>query len=379
METRLFHILFRVKELISSPNIPEEDKATIHIMRAIFLFILCGLIVLWFVNLSWKQDWISVALPFLFVVFIGIWVGMERGHVQVSMFLLAIVMDGIATYGGTFGNGLHDIVIVIFPGTIIITSLILNRKLMFLLITATIAMVGWLGYSETIPSIPRMPLIPGNLGDFVFVSLVILGASLWAMLISEQNQRNLRRIQYNATHDYLTGCPNRVLLFDRIDQIIRQQQRNPRQNYAVLYIDLDGFKDVNDNFGHRRGDELIVAVAHRIQVILRNTDTIARLGGDEFILLLPQLNSQDDALQVADRVLQEIQAPFDLTDTRVSISASIGIVFGADYISADDLIMDADLAMYYSKKMGKDQRQVFEHSMRSLVDETIGAHCAKAG
>jgi diguanylate cyclase (GGDEF)-like protein len=360
-------IIRKVREFLIPESSSIDNRETIKVMRVIFLFTLLTLMALFLFNLSWKQTWINQMTPIAIALFLVIWWIMERGQIQIAVFMVALFLDVMAVYGGTYGFGLHDIIIVVFPGTIIVTSLILNRRWMLILNGITIVMVGWLGFSEKISSIPRSPLIPGDIADFLFVSSVIMVSSIWAMVISEQNRRNLDKIHFDAMHDYLTGLPNRPLLFDRIDRIIRQRQRDPEQHFAILFIDLDGFKLVNDSLGHRMGDELIIAVANRIKEILRNADTIARMGGDEFILLLSHLKDDQDSLMVAERVQEVIQTPFILGNESVCISASIGIVFGTGYEKADDLLIDADLAMYRAKKLGKGRFEVFEASMREIV------------
>jgi len=160
------------------------------------------------------------------------------------------------------------------------------------------------------------------------------------------------RIQRVAHHDGLTGLPNRLLFNDRLDQAISLSKRDSRP-FALLYLDLDRFKPVNDALGHTAGDELLKAVATRIRHPLRESDTLARVGGDEFTVLLPAIAGREEAETVARKIIAALAAPFQLGKQRVGIGISIGIaVYPADARSADALVRAADAAMYRAKQAG---------------------------
>ncbi len=159
-----------------------------------------------------------------------------------------------------------------------------------------------------------------------------------------------QQLQHQATHDALTGLVNRALLHDRIEQAIRQAQRN-NTTTALLLLDLDEFKKINDTFGHAIGDKLLCEAASRLKRIVRETDTVARLGGDEFVVLLADLGGYEKVKLIAEKILTSLNRPFDLAGHLVSLSSSIGISFypqnGEDN---DSLIRYADIAMYQAKK-----------------------------
>ncbi len=162
-----------------------------------------------------------------------------------------------------------------------------------------------------------------------------------------------------AFYDPLTGLPNRVLFYDRLRQALSRAARH-HGIVAVLFLDLDGFKSVNDRFGHTNGDKLLVQVAERMQLQMRSEDTVARLGGDEFTVLLANEVSVEVASQVARRLLDEISLPYMVKGEKVTISASIGIAVSTpEKNQPDDLIHDADNAMYRAKSIGKSNFQVF--------------------
>ena len=169
-----------------------------------------------------------------------------------------------------------------------------------------------------------------------------------------ENGRLYHDLRERSLHDPLTGLANRNLFFDRVGHAIARLGRQPGNSIAVLYVDLDNFKNVNDTLGHARGDRLLAQVAERLRTVVRAADSVGRLGGDEFAVLLEDLTSTAGALVVAERALSLLMTPFDLAGESVNVSASIGIAQRSDAnISADELIQEADEAMYEAKHTGK--------------------------
>jgi diguanylate cyclase (GGDEF)-like protein/PAS domain S-box-containing protein len=177
-----------------------------------------------------------------------------------------------------------------------------------------------------------------------------------------------QRLQHDALHDALTGLPNRVLFLDRLDQAIRRAQRpHPAAAAAVLFLDLDRFKLVNDSLGHQVGDELLIAVARRLESAVRPPDTVARLGGDEFTVLLDGVIDVHEASVVAERIHQTLRTPFDIDDRELFIDASIGIALADADASPETALRDADVAMYRAKADGKGRHAVFDARMHEQV------------
>ncbi|VVP15738.1 putative signaling protein [Pseudomonas fluorescens] len=173
-----------------------------------------------------------------------------------------------------------------------------------------------------------------------------------------------RELTQLALHDTLTGLPNRVLLADRIDQAMSKVQEQGGC-FALMFIDLDGFKPVNDAFGHHMGDQLLRAVGLRLREELRSQDTLARIGGDEFVLLV-QLGEENDALNLAARQVGLIGRPFQVAEHDLQISASVGItIYPGNGYTAEELLMNADAAMYHAKGTGKNGYSFFDVSMNS--------------
>ncbi|QIR41174.1 EAL domain-containing protein [Tolypothrix sp. PCC 7910] len=167
-----------------------------------------------------------------------------------------------------------------------------------------------------------------------------------------------------ALHDSLTGLANRVLFIRRIEKALNQAKQNSNYQFALLYLDCDRFKVVNDSLGHLVGDELLLAIAHRIKISLREIDTLARLGGDEFGILLENPTDMNMVLEVAENILQQLSLPFKLTRYEVFMNASIGIAWGnKDYDIPEYLLRDADTAMYRAKALGRARYHVFDPVM----------------
>ena len=182
--------------------------------------------------------------------------------------------------------------------------------------------------------------------------------------VTEQ-QKAEERLMHQAFHDSLTGLPNRLLFMERLGHCIERQRRNRHNRFAVLYLDLDRFKVINDSLGHHAGDELIRSVSDKLLACVREADTVSRIGGDEFALLLEDVDSRDEVHAVADRILRIVREPVVVDGHDLHNSASIGIVYGpsGDY-TAEQIMRDADIVMYQAKDSGKDQAVVFTEDMR---------------
>jgi diguanylate cyclase (GGDEF)-like protein/PAS domain S-box-containing protein len=203
------------------------------------------------------------------------------------------------------------------------------------------------------------------------------------LAIRDQSGRPLRMagsqtdITQAKVSDPLTGLPNRLLFIDRLNRLIKYSKRRKNHSFAVVFMDLDGFKMINDSMGHMVGDQLLVGVAERLERCLRATDTlarlrdtytVARLGGDEFTVLLDDLKDPNDAKVAADRLMKALKAPFLLAGKEVYTSVSIGIAQSNPvYEGPDEMLRDADTAMYHAKSLGKGRYEVFDAKMRASV------------
>ncbi len=193
---------------------------------------------------------------------------------------------------------------------------------------------------------------------------VSLGSDITTM---KENQHQLERI---AHYDVLTNLPNRSLLADRLSQSMLKCRRN-QQSLAVVFIDLDGFKTINDSYGHDVGDELLIALSIRMQEVLRDFDSLARIGGDEFVAVLADLSNVEDCKPVLERLLSASSEPITIGDVILHVSASIGVtLYPQDNVDADQLMRHADQAMYVAKEAGKNRYHLFD----TAQDDAVRVH-----
>jgi diguanylate cyclase (GGDEF)-like protein len=191
-------------------------------------------------------------------------------------------------------------------------------------------------------------------------------------LTDEELARREEELSFLATHDPLTGLPNRTLILDRVEQMLARSRRS-QTPVAALFVDLDNFKSINDTLGHGAGDELLRAVAARLDGVVRATDALGRLGGDEFVVVSEELSLAAGPELIAERLLDALKQPFKLgadKQTRVTVTASVGIAAG-EHTSAEDLLRDADIAMYRAKWDGKNRHVVFESGMQGTVQSRM--------
>ena len=193
--------------------------------------------------------------------------------------------------------------------------------------------------------------------------------------IAIQQAELLQSLQYDALHDSLTNLPNRALLIEQLKQALKRQRRDPDRLFGVLFLDLDRFKVINDSLGHLVGDQLLIALAHRLEQCKRASDVVARLGGDEFVILLEELSSSESAIKVAERIHQALEKPFILNNKELFVSASIGIALSISphyYLEPTRMLRDADTAMYQAKERDRSCHAVlFEPSMHNHAQRRL--------
>ena len=222
---------------------------------------------------------------------------------------------------------------------------------------------------------------PDTQGLLVFGagSLVSLLLSLLVLTLARGRERALEMVEqktgelrHQALHDALTGLPNRVLALDRAEQMLARARRK-QMPIAALYIDIDGFKHVNDTFGHAAGDHFLTIVAARLRSVVREGDTAARLSGDEFLVLLEGSTLDAGPQLVAERVLDVLREPYDMSghvDRQLSLTASVGVAYGHRG-SAEELLADADVALYAAKANGKNRFVLFESAMQTAAQDRL--------
>jgi len=195
---------------------------------------------------------------------------------------------------------------------------------------------------------------------------------VWSFRDATERKHAERKLIFSSLHDSLTNLPNRVLFMDRIQHVMESAKRHKDYRFAVLFLDLDHFKVVNDSLGHNVGDLLLIETAHRLSSCLRTEDTVARLGGDEFVILLEDVKDLKDVTRVADRIQAVLTVPCNLEDHKLFISASIGIVLDtAKYKQAEDILREADIAMYRAKGQGRNRYKILDRAMLDLATKRL--------
>jgi len=281
-------------------------------------------------------------------------------------------------------SGLRDPAMIAYPAILAFASTMGGRRLFLFLLATILLVVASVGVANLqgwhVNAVPRH-----TLGSMINVSIVISLTAflLWLMAgdlraalanLTAENERVRRsqaRIEFLATHDSLTGLPNRILARDRFGHAIALARRHQTMA-ALVFLDLDNFKGVNDSLGHPRGDELLRTVGDRLTKVLRDSDTVCRQGGDEFLILLGDVRDSSDVAEIAAKLLGQLTAPFLLDGLEVSTSGSMGIAMypddGADF---DDLLKKADIAMYVAKDAGRNAVRFFADEMSSSVLEDV--------
>jgi diguanylate cyclase (GGDEF)-like protein/PAS domain S-box-containing protein len=194
---------------------------------------------------------------------------------------------------------------------------------------------------------------------------------VWSFRDITETKRLESELAHQAFHDSLTQLPNQALFRDRLDHALMRVTRQTATRTAVLFIDLDNFKTVNDSLGHTVGDDLLIAVTARLESCLRQGDTAARLGGDEFAVLLEDLQEKDAAIAIAERIITALRRPFSIASKEVFTGASIGVAFDSPGAGTDQLLRNADLAMYTAKIRGRGRCEVFEPAMHTAAVERL--------
>ncbi|MCW8886340.1 MAG: EAL domain-containing protein [Motiliproteus sp.] len=233
------------------------------------------------------------------------------------------------------------------------------------------------GVSISIPLEPYFALVKESSKGILATHIIVwLIATAVLFIFMRMISSLLVEMSRSALHDALTGLPNISLFRNRIQQSIQRQKRNPDYQFAVCFMDLDHFKDINDSHGHIVGDHLLVQIARMLEKVVRPTDTVARMGGDEFTFLLDDVRNVDEVVEVAQRIIGTLNIPFTVGEHTVYTAGSIGICLsGGHCIQAEDFIRDADIAMYRAKDAGRNRIDVFnpemhEHAIKTLQIET---------
>jgi len=318
-----------------------------RVLAVILLVMAAGIAVLAGFNLAAGQGYTVSNIAF-FLLVAGLFTINRAGYVTVAGFLTVSFI--------TAGS-----LLLLSEDTTLNTTFV---AMCIPILLASFLIVPWSGF--VIAALLIAGSVAGEVPQNDYPALLALSVvALIAYMLSSSLNRAYDETRHRALHDALTRLPNRTLFINRVQQSIDLKSREPGVS-AVLYMDLDQFKIINDSLGHEAGDELLIEVARRLESCLRPGDTAARLGGDEFTILLAEISGPADAIRVAERVAGALRSPFILEGNQVFMTTSVGIALSSsDQSKPNDLLRDADVAMYEAKKEGKARYKMFDSGMHA--------------
>ena len=308
----------------------------------------------------------------------------RRGALNASVLMLFITSGTIPFIIMWLGAGLADSILLAFPVLLMAAGQMLRPRYFFLVMTAILLGVITIGVSSTVgwrtstqhdTEFNRMTdsvlmlLVSGTM--VLFLSRDMFNAMKRLRLEIERHQESERNLSYLARHDSLTHLPNRMLANELIEQALRSAERQDSK-LALLFVDLDNFKDINDSMGHAAGDDFLKQVADRLRAAVRKGDIVCRQGGDEFLVGLIDVNVSDDISDIAEHLLAGIAQPFVVRDSEILASCSIGIaVYPHDGTDFEELLRHADLAMYEAKASGRNTHRFFNEELNTNIQQNL--------
>lgn len=329
------------------------------------------------------HEWLNSGFIALALVPLGVAYHLNRiGHMQRAaitlLFTLVTVVSGLVF----LSQGIHDEAVLAYPALLVFASMFVSRRVLIaLLVVIVLALVGVV--EADLAGWHHTTIQPSNRGQLLNVVTILTVTAYFVWLMSSDLKHALRRLKADnerilessarievlAHHDSLTNLPNRVLANDRLAQLLASAKRSGSMA-AVLYLDIDNFKTVNDSMGHGVGDQLLCQVADRLRGAVRESDTVSRQGGDEFLILLGQVDNEEAAAVAAQKIMDQLSAPMTLQSFEVFVTCSLGIALHPkDGPDADTLLKNADMAMYRAKDAGRNTFRFFDVEMNSSVVE----------
>jgi len=355
-----------------------DVKSTTRIFTWFLILVLLSLIVAILALLTNRNYFQAILIAIYIPIIVAGFFIIGRQKFELAAAFLAVTLFFLITLQSTYGLGIHHIANMGIPAILIIASLVIRKRTLVFLTLFAIGCIGWLVFGEIwgwyTPQLYKES-IPG---DFISASVIIIATAIMVSVLSDavinsnrglhrelvERERAEKRLAYDAHHDALTDLPNRTLFLNRLGQRLEMARLYPEKLFAVLFIDLDRFKVVNDSLGHAVGDQLLITTAQRLVECLRAEDTVARLSGDEFAILLHEIEDSSDATLVADRIQFHLMATSMLGIVNRVTTASIGIsVYQSNYTQPHEMLRDADSAMYRAKASGGGCFQVFDDTM----------------
>ncbi|SET62357.1 putative bifunctional diguanylate cyclase/phosphodiesterase [Thalassotalea agarivorans] len=328
---------------------------------------------------AWEQ---AIALFVAMLLLTSCYFVAKKGHLKFASTILLSTVTVLLTFFMWSFQGLRDEIMLAYPSVLILAAMIGSGRLFVGLFTFIIIVVFANGYvNETGIYVNQVNVADKNAALLVSLIIALISFSVWSLSadfrkVLRQLSREYLRVKESKAeieklmhHDALTGLPNRILAKTRFEQSMTYLDRN-KQSMCVMFIDLDGFKSVNDAMGHQVGDTLLIELANRLQDVVRNSDTVCRLGGDEFLIIADFNNNEQYMSELAERVRQAVIKPIRVGDRDLVTSCSIGIAIAPqDGYDFNTIMKHADTAMYHAKDMGKNCFHFFDRHMNSNVQE----------
>lgn len=331
------------------------------------------------------RHWLNTSLVAvaLLLVAVGRYLN-RRGAVTASINLVICSLTALVTLSLWFSQGLYSGGLLAYPAILIVTGMVAGLRLFLGVLVFMLLAVAAMTYAA-LSGLQLFEPLPLGLGRMFNVSSILLVCAAAVWLLASDLRKTLlrlrseiRRVQQSeanfahlAQHDALTNLPNRVLIRDRMEQAIAQARRYHKR-VALLFLDLDNFKTINDSLGHGTGDELLQAVAQRLQASVREMDSVSRLGGDEFLIVVADVDSLAAVSAVARQVQEKLAHPFVLKGMQVVSSLSIGIaLYPEDGEDFDTLLKHADVAMYQAKSSGRNAFCFFDAQLNDASHERL--------
>ncbi len=354
-------------------------------LRQISGLVFAGLLVAttgYVMDRNWAIVWLL--LPGMGLMLVCLWLS-HRGRVDIANLLFLFSLTAVVCALTWVSEGIKDVALLSFPALLIMAGLLVTTRAFFLLLGCMVAYLVFLSLATEVLHWRSTGYIspPNEQLRDVLTILVVSGLAIWLILNDLQKalaslqlqiaryRESQAQLTYLSQHDGLTGLANRGLGRERLERAIALARRQ-HLRVALLFVDLDNFKVINDSLGHAAGDDFLKQVAQRLNHALRRADIVARHGGDEFVIGLCDVGSADDAAVVAREVLQRMEMPFTLKDTEVSTSCSIGIALfpddGEDY---ETLMRHADVAMYRAKESGRNALRFFDGAMQADLQQNL--------
>ncbi|QKE62929.1 EAL domain-containing protein [Aquipseudomonas campi] len=331
------------------------------------------------------QSWLNTVLVLLALILVLVGQQLNRrGATAAAIVLVLVSLTGLVTVSLWFSQGLYSGVLLAYPAILIVAGMVASLRLFIGLLLSMLASVAGMTYASLSGLLVFEPW-PIGVGRMINVSCILVMCAMAVWLLANDLRRTLLRLQQEivrvkdsqasfthlARHDALTNLPNRLLISDRMEQAIGQARRY-KKRVALLFLDLDNFKTINDSLGHAAGDELLKEVALRLQGVMRDTDTVSRQGGDEFLMALADVDDPATISAMTTQVQAELARPFALKGMQIVTSISIGIaLFPEDGDDFDTLLKHADMAMYQAKSAGRNGFCFFDAQMNADTRERL--------